>query len=71
MQSLGNVAVDDHWLAGQFTRSDQYVDLRTMEEEAATREGKETEVFTAKQEHQWMLGNPSDPSCKKRNKRRD
>jgi len=47
----------------------RHLDLWTMEE-AATTEGKEIEVFTAKQEHQRILGNPSDPSCKKRHKRR-
>ena len=42
-----------------------------MEEKTATTGDKKTDVFMAKLDHQWMLYDPSDHSCKNTNKRRD
>ena len=42
-----------------------------MEEKSATTEDKKTEVFVAHMKRQWMLWDPSDHSCKNKNKRSD
>ena len=42
-----------------------------MEEKSATTEDKKTEVFVAHMKRQWMLCDPSDHSCKNKNKRSD
>ena len=42
-----------------------------MEEETATTMNKKADVFIAQLEHQWMLWDPSDHSCKKRDEKRD
>ena len=44
------------------------LEMRIMEEETTTTEDKKIDVFTARLEHQRMLWNPSDHSCKHRNK---
>ena len=44
------------------------VDNRFIEEETATTDDKKIKVFMAQLEHQWMLWDPSDHSCKNRNK---
>ena len=43
----------------------------TIGEKSATTEDKKIEVFVARMKQQWMLWDPSDHSCKKKNKRSD